>query len=341
MTLVELMVSIAITGVVMAAAVGIFTAQHRNYVRDRSEKEVAQDAGDVLRLLQRDLMEAGWSVNPAMAFYIQDGGANGSDRLYVNDVDLIDPVAGAARLMDSQCAACLSIASGSGTTTLTVADPLNDASCTDDLDIDGDGVDTDSCGGDGLPDADSDGDGADVVGGVYQFVISDSGTNKVARVTSTSGLQVTTADPLSGTFLAPALYYCVDDGNADCHPAGSPEVFVLRRSDRSTGGRQVVAANVADLQVAYQDDAGNWYGAAGCAGVGVGGGFCEMSPFDPSRIQVLRVSVVLRSPTRDRDRLNDPSFCRPAVENRTAGGAAADCGYLYRTYTVLIHPRNT
>ncbi len=53
MTLVELMVALAITALVMAAAVGIFTSQHRNYVRDRSEKEIIQDGVDVLKASKR------------------------------------------------------------------------------------------------------------------------------------------------------------------------------------------------------------------------------------------------------------------------------------------------
>jgi len=147
---------------------------------------------------------------------------------------------------------------------------------------------------------------------------------------------------LGGTWLAPAVYYCVDDGNADCHPDSSTDpLWVLRRSDRSSGGRQVVAENVVDLQVAYRDADGEyWYGEAGCDGSGTGPGKCEMSPFDPRSIELVRLTLVVRSRHQSRDLLGDPRYCRPAVENHAAGIGADECGRIYRVFSMMIHPRN-
>lgn len=324
MTLVELMISLAITALVMAAAVGVFSSQHRNYVRDRSEKEVLQDSVDVLRGLQRDLMEAGWAVRPDMAFLIRDGGTGGADEICINDVDLIDPVLDAERLVEAAaCPGCLRIASTSGSV-ITLEDIWQASPYGEDvLDIDDDNQ-TDFGNG--------------------TFIITDATglDNKTAQVLNLSGTTLTISGSLKGTFVAPAIHYCVDTGAGACHPHSDPQTFVLRRVDRRTGGKRLpIADNVVDLQVTYQDDSGDWYGEVGCSGEGVGSNYCERKPFEPSRIRLIRLSVVLRSPTKDKDRLTDPAFCRPAVENRSGGTGPDECGYRYTVHTLLIHPRNT
>lgn len=327
MTLVELMVALAVTALVMTAAMGIFTSQHRNYTRDRADKELVQDNVDVLRILQKDLLEAGWSVQPNMAFFIADGGANGSDRLFINNVDLIDPVVHSKRLIEAtECPGCLRIAANSGAL-ITVDDPWEPSPYPHKiLDINGDNQ-TDFTDN-----------------GTSYFVIGDGTdpTKKVAQVTNITNTQLTLSAPMVGSLIAPALVYCVDDGRALCHPPGAPETFVLRRSDRTTQGHLLpIAENIVDMQVTYRDEAGNWYGEENCAGSGVGPSFCTRNPFEPRRIRMIRVSVVLRSPTKDKDRLSDPAFCRPAVANRQAGTATGECGYRYKVHTLVIHPRNT
>jgi Tfp pilus assembly protein FimT len=330
MTLVELMVSLAVTALVMASVVGIFASQHRNYVRDRSEKEVLLDTVDVVRVLERDLREAGWSVPVNMALFIEDGGDNGPDRIYINDVDLIDPMLHASRLVESSCPGCLRVASLSGSQ-VTVMDPWDPSPYPEDiLDINGDNQT------DFLADTAS-----------YQFVITDdtSTTKKIARITNVSSTTLTLTNAVDGTRLAPAIYYCVDIGAADCHPNGALETRVLRRSDRNTQGLVPVADNVVDLQVAYlaanDDGTTFWYGENGCSGSGLGATKCTRSPFEPERIRLIRMTVVLRSSSKDKDRLNDPRYCRPAVENRQAGTGPDDCGYQYKVHTIHIHPRNT
>ncbi|MGQ9670204.1 MAG: hypothetical protein ACUVWY_08580 [Desulfosoma sp.] len=326
MTLVELMVALAVTALVVAAVGGVFSSQHRNYVRDRSEKEVIQDTVEVLRVLQRDLLQAGWAVAPKLAFLIRDGGSDGPDQIFVNDVDLIDPVINAGRIIEaSECPGCLRVSSNSGSV-VTLSDPWQP-----------------SADPQKVMDINEDNKTDFTVNGTYFFVISDATglDNKTASVKNVDNNSLTLADSLAGTFVTPAIFYCVDTGSPECHPSGAQETLVLRRSDHRTGGALVpVADNVVDLQVVYQDDEGRWYGGAGCAGTGLAGGnFCERSPFEPNRIRLIRLSIVLRSPTKDKD-LPAASSCRPAVENRSAG-TAAECGYRYKVHTVLIHPRNT
>lgn len=315
MTLVELMVSLCILAIVMVAVVGIFGAQYRNMGRDHGIKEATREGQIIFEFLRLDLMEAGWSVAPEMSFYFEDGGTGRSDKIYINDTALIDidEDEHMDQLISEDCPGCSRIEAGSGTSSVTV----------NELDVNGDGKN-------------------DFRGAAYQFVISDDGLSKVAKINTVSGNQLNLEVELGGTWLAPAVYYCVDDGNADCHPDSSTDpLWVLRRSDRSSGGRQVVAENVVDLQVAYRDADGEyWYGEAGCDGSGTGPGKCEMSPFDPRSIDLVRLTLVVRSRHQSRDLLGDPRYCRPAVENREAGVGPDECGRIYQVFSMMIHPRN-
>ena len=82
MTLVELMVSIGVTLTVMALTVSIFMGQYKSYVKSKDASKIQESLPPAVELLKRDLMLAGWSVRPEMAFFFEDGGANGSDRIY-------------------------------------------------------------------------------------------------------------------------------------------------------------------------------------------------------------------------------------------------------------------
>jgi hypothetical protein len=148
---------------------------------------------------------------------------------------------------------------------------------------------------------------------------------------------------VGGSFVTPAIYYCVDNGaDGACNPINATndsgttaddwnEDWILRRSDRDSQGRQALADNVVDLQVAYRDDTG-WH----CDGVGS----CPANIFDPSKVQLIRVTLVMRSKHLVVDE-GHAGYCRPLVENRAAAVAGSDeCGYRYRTYTVQVHSRN-
>ncbi|HOV86586.1 MAG TPA: hypothetical protein PLM79_09505 [Syntrophobacteraceae bacterium] len=323
MTLVEMMVAIGVTSVIMILSISIFMSQNKSYVRSKNVKEVQESGQMMVEILKRDLMEAGWSVLPQMAFHFEDGGATGSDRIYVNDSSLIDlsVATNRANMIGGDCAGGQRIVSGAGTSNVTIGR----------LDVNDDEGDGDSSGD------------PDFLAGVFQFVISDATTNSIAKInTITSGPQLGLDRNLSGTHVAPAVYYCVDNGDAQCRPTGSTEQRVLRRSDRTTGGRQPMMENVVDMQVAYRDRNGNWYGAAGCAGTGVGAGLCAMDPFDPRQVAIIRLTLVTRGADSVEGRIYDPAYCRPAVENRTAAASgSAECGYVYRTYSAMIQPRNS
>ena len=345
MTLVEMMVAIAITFIVMAMSTSIFMSQYKSYNRGKNVKEAQQSGQEVIGLIKSDLMEAGWSVSPRMAFYFQDGGAvNGSDTIVLNDTSIIslanDPNA-RALVLGSNYPGCAAIINNTPSSSINVSL----------LDIDGDLT-------------------SDFLPGRQQYVISDGTVvgQKIARITTIAGNTVNLASNLTGTMVAPGIFYCVDEpSNALC--SSGTATYELRRNDRHVFGRQPIAENVVDLQVAYKDNndsacsanvnpndcdaasgcgwlnnqcTGYWYGKAGCAGQGNGPGFCTLSPFDSGQVTLIRISVVTRSANLvDGSRMN-PSYCRPAVENRTAAalGSQTDCGYVFRTYSAVIQPRS-
>ncbi len=320
MTLVELLVAVGVTSIVATLSIAIFLGQFSHYERGKSVKQTQEAGQGTMELLKSEIMQAGWSVMPEMAFFFEDGGPNSPDRLYVNDTRLIDLSMPAERRMMilEECPGGQQILGGFNSSSPRIQK----------LDIDDDELDGDATG-------------QDFKSAVWQYVISNDGVLKIGKINGIAGGNQLSLDRvLGGTYLAPAVYYCVDDGNAVCHPAGS-EHNVLRRSDRESGGRQPIAENVVDMQIAYQDVNNNWYGEAGCAGAGVGFGFCDFTPFDPKQIKLIRLSIVTRGRAYQGDRVNDPLYCRPSLENRAgAAPGSAECGYIYRTYSTVIQPRN-
>ncbi len=342
MTLVELMVAIGVTLMVMGLTVSIFMGQYKSQIKRGDANQIQESTPPVVELLKRDLMLAGWSVRSDMGFYFEDGGSSGSDRIYVNDPTIIDEQHSneISKFMKEECSGCLK------TETLNHMVRLDSDTETAKLDIDDEENDNDTTG-------------KDFAKSVYHFIMTSSSDHRVVRLgdilfENWYGIPVlyNTEDTPAfvglnpGTLVAPGIFYCVDDGSSSqCHPNGNPSQWVLRRSDRNSNGRQEIAKNVVDLQVAYRDENSlTWYGTAGCEDRSD----CSPTdlatpiPFDSSAIDLIRVTLVIRSAHRDRALANNPSYCRPAVENRDAAAVGSDeCGYTYRTYTIQVVPRNT
>ncbi len=89
-TLVELLVAVAVLGIVMVLVTQTFTTQQRTYVVVDQLSEVRQNSRAIADLLERDLRHAGLMVSEAAAVcgIDQDGGP---DRLFVSDADAVDP----------------------------------------------------------------------------------------------------------------------------------------------------------------------------------------------------------------------------------------------------------
>lgn len=313
LTLVELMVAVAITAVVMTISIGIFVNQYKSYRSGHAVKSAQSDNQKAIDMVREDISLAGWSVRPELAFYIEDGGANAPDDIYVNDPSLIPVDLGNStktyrttqrlvHMVDRDCAAC---------------GRYTDQTLQSALDIDENGQN-------------------DLKDIPVVIVWNDSTSQATVDSTNSSGNLVT---PASGRIWAtPAIRYCVDNGDVanNCTPSDPSETMVLRKHSRRTGGRQAMAEDVVDLQVVYQDDGNNTYGDSGCSTTGQ----CQMASFNPSKIKWLDVSIVTRS--RDKVRsTQDAGSCRPAVGNRQGASYGSDeCGYEYRTYTTRITPFN-
>jgi prepilin-type N-terminal cleavage/methylation domain-containing protein len=381
MTLVELMVAVGVTAVVMAVSLTIFSSQSKTYNLSKNNKESLETAQGAVEFVKRDLMQAGWSVKPLMAFYFQDGaGAGGSDIIYLNDYRIVDvndggcPSSTNVRLDCPAPAYCPpqcspGCANKPNQRTLFVDDvegcsggqeiqpgPLTAATSSINvkrIDVNEDCTD-------------------DFVAEKYVITDSTTGANKVAQI-STGGVSGTfpscilaLSNGVMGSFIAPAIRYSI---------ASTGGVLTLNRDG------DPLAENVIDMQVAYKDNndalcnvhadqatcdavsgcqwldgscTGAWYGTAGCSGSGSGLGNCSLNPFDTTQITLVRLTIIARSTNiggttageGSNTRGWDPAYCRPSAENNTAATvgslvSSGECGYAFRTYTILFEPRNS
>lgn len=90
-TLVELMVALAITGLVVAYLFGGFTSQHRTYIVVDELTQAQGNARAVAELMERELRQAGFKVPEQMAVCGVDR-TNGPDTLYVSATDELQNV---------------------------------------------------------------------------------------------------------------------------------------------------------------------------------------------------------------------------------------------------------
>ncbi len=325
MTLVELMVAIAITAVVMGLSLSFFLSQYKSYHLRKGATEITQTAPVALEMIKNDLMEAGWGVHTQMAFYIQDGGGSGPDRIFINDTSLIGANE-VDRFVGNDCPGCADIVSVNGKdvtiSTLYIADEKKKEG------------------------------NEDFKKGSSMYVMTDAEeitfqgnkitVDKVAKINEISGNTLTLDRSIDGSSITPVIRYACER---------SEGVLTLRRSDRRTSGRQPMMENAVDLQVAFSTDSGeSWFcdgghendqGSNGCPDERVTVRGTSKGNISPAEINLLRVTLVTRSGFRDVSRIHDPNYCRPAVENRAGAALGSDeCGYHYRTHTRVIRPRN-
>ena len=289
LTLVELMVVLVILLMVVGAIYQTFSFQRATKARESSLIETQEKGQLVLNILARDLMMAGYGVWKKLALYIEDGNTTGPDKIYINDWTLF--YTNDTQLLNGLWGQT-KIVSGSGSNSIVV----------EELDINKDNE-------------------TDFKPNVYQFIISDALDHKVARITEVNdSLKSLTLDrTIGGTYVAPAWYYEISYDH-------TKKTYTLRKSARDTGGRQPLADNIVDLQIAYRDTEGNWY----CDGVGN----CPMTPFDPEKINLIRLSIVVRSEKKTKISHNPWP-----LENRQEE-LPYDSAFSYRVYTVEIAPRN-
>ncbi|MFQ5416286.1 MAG: PilW family protein, partial [Myxococcota bacterium] len=88
-TLVELLIVMAIFGVVIAQAFAVFTAQHATYNDTERSIEIQEDARLVADAVLTDVRMAGFMVPRVAGIASVDGGAGAADMLCTSDADVI------------------------------------------------------------------------------------------------------------------------------------------------------------------------------------------------------------------------------------------------------------
>ncbi len=155
------------------------------------------------------------------------------------------------------------------------------------------------------------------------YIITNANSNKVAKISSldSSNHTLNLSTNVDGSYLTPAIYYCLNCG-------GAGNDYILRRSDRNSGGLQPLAENIVDFQIAYSDRNGTWY----CDG----SANCPMSPFETKNISLVRVTVIAR--TKALGAMRGSSRIVQA-ENGNTWGTTND-GFVYRAYSITIAPKH-
>ncbi|MCF8037829.1 MAG: prepilin-type N-terminal cleavage/methylation domain-containing protein [Desulfohalobiaceae bacterium] len=283
-SLVELLVALVIMGLAMSAIYATFSAQHSSYYRQSDIQEIQQTSQSLLIMIKKDLLHAGYGVDKRLGVYVRDGGStNSSDEIFINDYRFFFDD---EDLLLSGEYAQTKIISGSGTDSINL----------EDLDIDGSGSNEFT---------------------ENQYIITDDGSDKQAKINSINSTTLNLDQAASGTYVAPATYYSVDQGTHQ-----------LKRSNHVSGSA-AVASNIYDLQVAYQDKDGAWY----CDGSGTG----EMSPFAPEEVALIRVSIVVGTRTW-------PNVLGPNTVSAENGPDWNGNDYgptlHFRVYSISLSPRN-
>ena len=187
-TVIELMIAIALTGVVTSQLLLLWTAQHRNYMQQERVVETQQDMRIITDVLIDDMRMAGFMVPREIAAGSIDGGTTDPDVVCMSDPDAFVESTFDSATDRFEAASVTSTVSGSvSSVTLSTAT----------MDIDADGTGDFAAGGGILIS-----DGAGVHCGVISSVTGGVVAFSPATASSLS------LSPLS-TFAVPALVYQV------------------------------------------------------------------------------------------------------------------------------------
>jgi prepilin-type N-terminal cleavage/methylation domain-containing protein len=354
-TLTELVVTLAVLGMVTFFLTEVLVRQSRTYTVVDDVSETQQSLRAVTGLIERELRMTGFMVPAGAAVCGWDMPSAAADDvtpdvLYVTDVDAIDPTG--LRDAELQYAEVDGGFSGTGVDTLNLSTVVVDPPGDPDkgyYDLDDDGVgDSDFLWDDDPPRS----------GGVIVFDLDDPSRGVACGViqsldvgTATMRVDFEVANGFNapgggaapgGTPLAagttnlvavPANVYWVNP-NA---PNGPPQL--IRNG-------MVLANDVEDLQIAlFYDadddgdvDAGEYRGA-------MNGGVAQdyqSGDEDNRELREVRVTIVARTRSQDPDVLVNPALANSvtqAAENRVVG-AVAD-GFRRRAISLSVRPRNT
>jgi prepilin-type N-terminal cleavage/methylation domain-containing protein len=321
-TLVELLVSVAVLGVVLVYLLRTFTVQHRTYAVVDEVSEMQQNARTVADLMARDLRHAGLMVPEGAAVCGIDNASSltgiqdGTDVLFVSDADAIMP--GTAKVADfgADLPTSVTNVTAPGATTLDVDALVAEGTFQAAYDLDADGTnDSDFRPGAGVIVADVN---DPTRGAACGIVTAQDAAATEIDVTMLTGALRTASVPASLTAV-PAHVYAIDDQSR-----------LVRNGD-------VLAENVDDLQLAYffdandngVEDSGETWGISSKAYGAAASGL------QTDTLRDVRFNLVMRT------RYADPEHGQGQfqVTENSATTPAAD-GFRRRVHTATVRLRN-
>src|SRR5262245_16730993 len=358
-TLIELMISMAVLGLVTFFLTDLLVRQSRTYTVVDDVTETQQNLRAVTSLLERELRATGFLVPAGAAICGWDKAPGGADTdpdvLYVTDADAMDPTG--VTSLGTQAAKITGGYTGTGVDDLVLSSLVVDANPF--YDLDGDGVaDSDFLwttapprnGGIIVVDRDHPERGASC--GVITSINTATNTVKVDFTVSTPPHAPAGGASPGGTPLAagavelvavPAHAYWINPA------AGGAPPQLIRDG-------MVLADDVEDLQLAmFYDVDGNgvvdgqpagstpppYNSATEYPGSNAANSQYLSGSWDNSKLREVRVTVVARTRSQDPNVLANPSLASSVTqgfENRAAG-VVAD-GFRRRAITLTVRPRN-
>jgi len=316
-TLVEMLVAVAILGIVVAGVMETFVVQNRAYTVVDETTEAQQNLRAISYLIERDVRSTGFMVEEGAAACGVDS-TNGPDTLFLTDSEPINPEKATTATLGATVIA--GYTSSASEKLLTV----------DDVVIDRDAAPADAyfdTSGDGVPDSDF------VVGrGAILVDTSNPGRGTACGLVTdvnAAGNQVRVdfQNFITGggtLVLVPAVGYSVQIDAAG--------VSTLMRNGLP------LARDVEDLQVAYfidSDENGQVTTASEYPGSDASPVDYASKDTDHSKLREIRFNIVVRS------RNTDPTYLDgfvQATENR--GAIGANDGFRRRVFTSTVRPRN-
>ncbi|MCP4007807.1 MAG: prepilin-type N-terminal cleavage/methylation domain-containing protein [bacterium] len=305
-TLIEMMIAVAILGIITAQTFVVFNTQKRVFLQNEKALDVQEDARLVVDLIGFDTRNGGFMIPSIAGLSSSDGGTSASDRFCVSDSSYFDypgPTDVAEALDTAISSVDRSAITGPVTSNVTVST----------LDIDFDNGTVDFVANAGI-------------------ILSDGAKSHCARISSITGSTISFVaghEPASGLFgdttivrAVPAIIYEVDDTN-----------FNLMRNGL------IMAGGVEDLQIEFWVDSGSTEGVIDSGEFPIhdlnnpGGLTMDTSLIRSVRLTVIARAVGEESGPNQRYNLNS----RPTAGNRNAGTADS---FKRRRFQSSISPRN-
>jgi type IV pilus assembly protein PilW len=314
-TLIEMLIAMAVLGVIAVYLLETFTVNNRNYVALDQTIEAQQNMRAIADLIERDVRHAGFMVPEAASICGIDS-TSGPDTLYVSDYEAIDPGDDIVSYSGARITSGAGNVTTGGVMTLpldsVIIEPPSPSRAAYDTNNDGTN-DSDFQRNAGVIVLDSNDPGRGVACGQVRSVDAANDRIAVEILSGTLGTLTGAADLV----VVPAVEYRVAGG-------------VLFRN----GLR--LARGVEDFQVAYLFDLdGNGTITSSEKRGEAGGPAYVANSQSVEDLRQVRINFVSRTRIED-PRFNAGSF--QALENRTA--IAGNDGYRRRVYTSTIMPRN-